>query len=146
MEQAAIEIAEGVSISASDLVFKTSRSSGPGGQNVNKRDTRVSVLFDVRNCASLSDQQKATILTKLASRAGKDGVLMVVCQKFRTQKANHQGAIERLGRLLAQGLKTHPRRKKTGVPLSAKRRRLEEKRQQSLLKRQRAFGCDSDDS
>ena len=58
MGQAAIEIAEGVSIPVGDLVFKTSRSSGPGGQNVNKRDTRVSVLFDVRSCPSLSDEQK----------------------------------------------------------------------------------------
>jgi ribosome-associated protein len=133
-----IEITHDISINEGELVFKASRSSGPGGQNVNKLNTRVTLLFDVRNCPSLSDLQKQRILTRLASRADKNGVLRVVSQKFRTQKANRRAAVERFRQLLSDALKTRPARKKTRVPYAAKQRRFEEKRRRSLLKEQRS--------
>ena len=133
-----IEITNGISISEEELVFKVSRSSGPGGQNVNKVNTRVTLFFDVANCGSLSDWQKQRILTRLATRADKNGVLRVVSQKFRTQRANRNAAVERLQELLAGALKTRPIRKKSKVSYAAKQRRLEEKRRRSLLKRQRS--------
>ena len=133
-----IEITGDTFINADEFVFKASRSSGPGGQNINKVNTRVTLFFDVANCGSLSDWQKQRILTRLATRSDKNGVLRVVSQKFRTQRANRNAAVERLQQLLADALKTRPVRKKTRVSYAAKQRRLEEKKRRSLLKRQRA--------
>ena len=133
-----IEINGGIFIHEDELVFKVSRSSGPGGQNVNKVNTRVTLFFDVANCGSLSDWQKRRILARLATRTDKNGVLRVVSQKFRTQRANRNAAVERLQELLAGALKTRPIRKKSKVSYAAKQRRLEDKRRRSLLKRQRS--------
>ena len=133
-----IEIKKGTYISEDELVFKASRSSGPGGQNVNKISSRVTVFFDAANCQSLSDTQKRQILSRLATRADKKGVIRVVSQRHRSQKANRDTAVERLRQLLTAALKTKPVRKKTKVPYQAKQQRLEEKRRRSLLKQQRA--------
>jgi ribosome-associated protein len=120
-----------IEIPEQELVFKTSRSSGPGGQNVNKVSTRVTVLFDVANTACLSDSQKKRILRQLATRASKGGVIRVVSQRYRTQKANRRAAVERLQQLLRKALTIKPVRKKTRVPVWAKERRLEEKKRRS---------------
>ncbi|MBA7485100.1 Peptidyl-tRNA hydrolase ArfB [subsurface metagenome] len=133
-----IKITNNISIREDELVFKASRSSGPGGQNVNKVNTRITLFFDVANCESFSDAQKRRILTRLSTRADKNGLLRVVSQKFRTQKANRRAAVDRLQQLLVGALKTRPVRKKTKIPYAVKQRRLEEKRKRSLLKQQRA--------
>jgi ribosome-associated protein len=133
-----IEITDGVFISEDELVFKASRSGGPGGQNVNKVNTRITLFFDVTECEVLSDIQKRRILDRLSTRADKNGIIRVVSQKFRTQKANRRTAVERLQELLREALKTKPVRKKTKVPERARLRRLEEKKRRSMLKRQRA--------
>jgi len=140
-----IEITNGIFISEDELVFKASRSGGPGGQNVNKVNTRVTLLFDMANCEGLSDAQKNRILARLRGRADKNGVIRVVSQKYRTQPANRRAAVERLGQLLADALKTRAPRKKTQVPYSAKQRRLEGKRQRGILKRQRAGRSSAED-
>ncbi|MHC4580836.1 MAG: alternative ribosome rescue aminoacyl-tRNA hydrolase ArfB, partial [Planctomycetota bacterium] len=111
-----IEITAETCISENDLAFKASRSGGPGGQNVNKVNTRVTVFFDVINCQGLSDAQKRRILARLATRIDKNGLLRVISQKYRTQKANRRVAVERLGQLLADALKSRPARKKTKIP------------------------------
>ncbi len=133
-----IAITDNISIREDELIFKASRSSGPGGQNVNKVNTRITLFLDVANCESFSDVQKRRILSRLATRADKNGLVRVASQRFRTQKANRRAAVERLQQLLADALKTRPVRKKTKIPYAAKQRRLEEKRRRSLLKRQRA--------
>ena len=133
-----IVITDDIFICEDELIFKASRSGGPGGQNVNKVNTRITLFFDVANCESFSDVQKRRILSRLATRADKNGLIRVASQRFRTQKANRRAAVERLQQLLAEALKTRPVRKKTRVPYAAKKRRLEEKRRRSLLKRQRA--------
>ena len=133
-----IEITDNISIRDDELIFKASRSAGPGGQNVNKVNTRITLFFDVANCESFSDVQKRRILSRLATRADKNGLLRVVSQRFRTQNANRRAAVERLQQLLADALKTRALRKKTRVPYVAKQRRLEQKRRRSMLKRQRA--------
>ena len=133
-----IQIVDDISIPEDELVFKASRSGGPGGQNVNKVNTRVTLFFDVADCENLSGTQKRRILTRLATRIDKNGVLRVVSQKYRTQKANRRVAVERLQQLLADALKIRPARKKTRIPYAVKQRRLEEKRRRSLLKQQRA--------
>ena len=133
-----IEIKNGISINEDELDFTFSRSSGPGGQNVNKVNTRVTVFFDVRNSPSFSEHQTKRILTKLATRADKNGVIRVVSQKFRTQKANRNAAVERLTDLLNEALKKKPPRKKSKIPLKEKLKRLEEKKKRALIKKQRA--------
>ena len=132
-----IPITRNVEIAEDDIVFKASRSGGPGGQNVNKVNTRVTLFFDVAGCQALSDPQKRRILTKLATRADKNGVLRVVSQKHRTQRANRIAATERLQQLVADALKTPRVRKKTHIPRSAHRKRLDEKKRRGALKRLR---------
>ncbi|UCG58865.1 MAG: aminoacyl-tRNA hydrolase [Phycisphaerales bacterium] len=133
-----IEIEDGIAVREDELVFKTSRSGGPGGQNVNKVNTRVTLFFDIAGCESLSGPQKRRVLSRLSTRADKKGVVRVVSQKFRTQKANRRAAVERLQQLLREALKTKPVRKKTQVPRRAHERRLEEKKLRGLLKQQRS--------
>lgn len=127
-----------IQIPQDSLLFKYSRSAGPGGQNVNKVNTKVMVFFDVANYRLFSDGEKKQILARLATRANRDGVIHVVSQKFRTQRANRVAVVERLQGLLTEALKTKPIRRKTIVPGHIKKKRLEEKRRHSLLKRQRA--------
>lgn len=133
-----IEITNDIFIREDELVFKFSRSGGPGGQNVNKVNTRATLLFDAAKCESFSDVQRQRILKRLATRANKDGIIRVVSQRYRTQKANRRVAVERLQELLREALKKKAVRRKTRVPKAVKRRRLEEKRRRSLLKQQRA--------
>lgn len=127
-----------IEIKEEELVFKYSRSGGPGGQNVNKVNTRVTVFFDVAGARGFSDRQKRQILKRLATRANKNGVVRVVSQRYRTQRTNREAAVERLGELLGEALKKKAVRKKTKVPEYARQKRLEEKKRRSLLKRQRA--------
>lgn len=133
-----IKITDNIFIQENELVFRASRSAGPGGQNVNKVNSRITLFFDVANCESFSDVQKQRILSRLKTRADKNGLIRVVSQKFRTQQANRRAAVERLQQLIADALKTKPLRKKTNIPYAAKQRRLEQKKRRSLLKRQRA--------
>ena len=123
-----LKIRKEIEIDESQLSFKFTRSSGPGGQNVNKVNTRVTVYFDVANCASLTEVQKRRILSQLKTRADKTGVIRVVSQKYRTQKANKTVALERLVSLLEKALETRPKRRKTKVPRHAVEQRLKQKR------------------
>jgi len=132
------EIAGGVFVCGDDFVFKASRSSGPGGQNVNKVSSRVTVFFDVGSCESLSREQKRRILKKLSTRASKEGVIRVVSQKHRTQRANRNAAVKRLVELLTGAIIRKPVRKKTKVPYVTRQRRLEEKKRRGTLKKQRS--------
>ncbi|MBN2182352.1 MAG: aminoacyl-tRNA hydrolase [Sedimentisphaerales bacterium] len=133
-----IEITSDINIGENELVFTASRSAGPGGQNVNKLNTRITLLFDVAACRSLSDRQKRQIFSRLSTRIDKNGLLRVVSQKYRTQKANRNAAVERLQKLLSGALKNAPVRKKTKVPYAAKQRRLDDKKKRGRLKKQRA--------
>ena len=132
-----IEIDGGILIPEERIDFKFSRSGGPGGQNVNKANTRATLLFDAANCESLTEVQKQQILKRLATRADKNGVVRVVCQRYRTQKANREGAVERLIELLNEALKKRAVRKKTSAPAYARQRRLEKKRRRGVLKKER---------
>jgi ribosome-associated protein len=134
----AVEIGRHTTIPESELEFKTSRSGGPGGQNVNKLETRVTVLFDVDRSPSLSDGQKRRIRKRLSTRIDKRGCLHVVSQKHRSQEANRQAAVERLGQLLRDALKRKPVRKKTKPTAGSRERRLKKKKERSRLKQQRS--------
>jgi ribosome-associated protein len=134
----AIEINRNLEIQESEISYAFSRSSKPGGQNVNKVSTRVTLLFDLEASQSLSDRQRERIEEKLASRIGKDGILRVVSQKHRTQKANREAALERFIALVVSALKPRRRRKPTTVPREVKEGRLEAKKRRGLIKRARA--------
>lgn len=119
------------------ISFKFSRSGGPGGQHVNKVNTRVELFFDFENCDTLSDFQKQRVRSKLKKRIASDGSLRIVSQQYRSQSANRNAAVDMLVEELAQALKVLPKRKRTKVPKRSKRRRLENKKKRSELKKLR---------
>lgn len=125
-----------------ELVFTTSRSSGPGGQNVNKVNTRVTVLFDVDGSPSLSAGQRERLHERLGTRISQSGVLRVASQRHRTQLANRDAAVERLAHLIADALTDKPKRVPVRVPRAVKERRLEEKRRRGSLKKERSAPAD----
>jgi ribosome-associated protein len=121
------------------ITFGFSRSSGPGGQNVNKVNTRVTVFFDLVQCTDLSDAQKARIRSKLATRCSHEGVIRVASQKHRTQLENRQAALARLHELVEGALVRPKFRVKTRVSKAVKQKRLDLKKQRGRLKRDRTM-------
>ena len=133
-----VRVNENLEIPDGELGFRYSRSSGPGGQNVNKVATKVTLLFAVADSATLSEHQKAVIAERLANRIAKDGVLHLSSERHRTRSANQRDAVERFAQLLSAALAPRKRRRATGVPEASKRRRLEAKRQHAERKRLRS--------
>ena len=133
-----IQIKNNIWIDKHELFFSASRSGGPGGQNVNKLSTKVTVKFNVPDSPSLSESQKQKIRQRLANRIDRGGNLSVSCQRYRTQLANKHGVIDRFVQLIKAALTDKPQRKPTTVTGSARRKRLEEKRKRGEIKRLRA--------
>ncbi len=142
---AVIKVTDTLSIPEEEFRFKASRSSGPGGQNVNKLNTRMTLLFDVTNSPSLSQEQKESIQRRLATRINHEGVLRVVCQRYRTQAANRREATERFVEVLVDALKRRRPRRKTQISAAVKRRRREERARRSRLKRSRSESVNWDE-
>ena len=132
-----LEITDGLSIPDGEISFVTSRSGGPGGQNVNKLETKVTVRCDLAGSPSVTDEQKEKIRSHLAGRISRDGVLQVASQRFRTQLANRDAAVERFIGLLRESLQERTPRKKTRVSRSAKAKRRDEKQKLSRKKAER---------
>jgi len=122
---------------SSEFQFLTSRSSGPGGQNVNKVNSRVELRFDIQNSLLLSDDQKEILQSKLATKISIEGILSVVSQIDRSQLANKEDAIRKFYLLLNKALTPVKRRKRTKPTLTSVEKRLTGKRIKSTIKQNR---------
>jgi ribosome-associated protein len=133
-----IEINRTLRIPESELTFTASHSSGPGGQNVNKTSTRVTLRFDVLGSLSLGEEQKALLFERLGGRINREGVLQVTSQQFRSQAMNRDNALGRFVSLLRAALKPLPPRRRTRPPAAAAERRLLSKKRQGQRKKERS--------
>ena len=133
-----ILINDQLSIPESELTFAASRSGGPGGQNVNKVSSRITLTYDVEHSPALSADQRARVRARLATRINKEGVLRVVSQRTRSQELNRDDAIARFAELLRAALTVELPRVKTRVPRAARERRLEDKRKRTTVKKSRS--------
>lgn len=111
-----------------ELVFTTSRSGGPGGQNVNKVNSKVTLLFDLENSQILSPEEKAFLKVKLSSRITREGVLQITSQESRSQLENKEVALPKFDRLLAKAFERKKVRKATKPSKSARQERLKKKK------------------
>lgn len=112
----------------SELEYRASRSSGAGGQNVNKVNTRIELLFNVADSVLLSIEEKNLILTRLAGRINSDGYLLMSSQTERTQLGNKEKVTLRFFEQVAKALTPKKRRKATRPTLASKERRVDEKK------------------
>ena len=117
-----------------ELKFRTSRSSGSGGQHVNKVSTKVELLFDVLSSELLEDAEKEIVLEKLSNIITKEGVLQMTAQSTRSQLRNKELVIEKFYTKMNKALTPDKPRKKTRKPRAVKEKRLEQKRRTSAKK------------
>ena len=120
-----------------ELIYKAVRSSGSGGQNVNKVATKVELYFHIENSLVLSDEEKEKIAESLKNRINKPGVLMLSSDESRSQLKNKNLVTQRFIELLTEALKEEKERKPTKIPKSVKRKRLENKRKNAEKKSNR---------
>lgn len=133
----ALIINDHLAVPLAELEFRFSASSGPGGQHVNKAETKVTLFFDVAHSPSLSESQRARLLEKLASRLDNNGVLQVSAQTQRSQHQNRAEALARLQKLLADALVIPRKRRPTKPSQAAQERRIQAKQQRGKRKQDR---------
>lgn len=121
-----------------ELRFTFSRCGGPGGQNVNKVNSRVTLWFDVEGSPSLTEKQKITLRQRLANRINEAGILQVTASRYRTQRANREDVVRKFVDLLIAALTEQRIRKKSKLPRRAKEKRLRAKKHRGTLKSVRA--------
>lgn len=117
-----------------ELQFKASRSSGPGGQHVNKTASKVALNFSLTTSEGLTDQEKERLLKKLSTRLTAEGILVLQCDETRSQHRNKRLVVERLFELLQEHLKVNKTRKKTKPSKSVIEKRLQAKKNVALKK------------
>lgn len=132
-----IAVTRSITIDERELQMDFVRSSGPGGQNVNKVATAVQLRFDVRRSPSLPDDVRQRLMRLAGKRLTADGVLLIDARRFRTQEQNREDAISRLVHLIRQAAEKPKARRPTKPTLASQQRRLESKRHRSQTKRLR---------
>jgi ribosome-associated protein len=136
-ETEGLVISRQLSIPRAELVVRASRSGGPGGQHVNTSSTRVEVLWNVRESATLFDDQRVLLMNALRTRLSAAGEIRVVASDTRSQLRNRVLAEKRLAEIVRRGLIVKKARKKTRPTRSAVERRLAEKKLRSRVKHNR---------
>ena len=140
-----LRVSSRLELPVAELSLRFSHSGGPGGQNVNKVETRVELRFDLVGSKALSDAQKERLQERLATRITRSGELIVRADKHRERGRNMEEARVRLAKLIAGALEVARPRKPTKPTRGSQRRRLESKRQRSETKRRRQGpGADQD--
>jgi ribosome-associated protein len=122
------------------VTYKASRSGGKGGQNVNKVETKVELIFDLQQSALFNDDDKSWLTEKLQNRLNRDGCVHVTSEELRSQLANKERALDKLYAMLLRAIERPKVRKASKVSRQAKAKRLEQKRIQSVKKQLRK--CD----
>lgn len=120
-----------------ELTYKAVRSSGAGGQNVNKVSSKVVLTFDLRNSQALSDEEKILLETKLATRLTSDAILILTCDEDRSQLKNKSIVTKRFLELIKNALIIQKPRKATKIPKSVIRKRIKDKKNVSDIKQSR---------
>ena len=132
-----IRVTATISIDEREIEESFVRSSGPGGQNVNKVSSAVQLRFDARRSPSLPDDISARLQKLVGRRLTKDGVIVISAQRFRTQEANRRDALDRLVKLIAAATEIAPARLQTRPTRASQRRRFEAKKLRGAIKERR---------
>jgi ribosome-associated protein len=122
---------------SAEFIFQASRSSGPGGQNVNKVNSKIELRFNIQNSSVLTENQKEILLSKLSAKISTDGFLIVVSQRDRSQLVNKEDTIRKTYEMLAKALRPVKRRKSTRPTRSSVEKRLSGKRIKADIKQNR---------
>lgn len=136
-EETLLAVNDDLWVPRAELEFRASRSGGPGGQHVNTSSTRVELTWSVAGSPSLTAEQRARILEKLANRIDGEGVLHLAASEHRSQHQNREAAVERFRELLREALHVPKPRKKTRPSRASREQRLQSKRRRSEVKRMR---------
>jgi ribosome-associated protein len=128
-----------------EIQVRTSRSGGPGGQNVNKVETRVEVLWNLDESPGFRDAERDRVRAVLGKRVGPDGTIRVVSQRHRSQSRNREAAVERLRELVREALRPRKKRRSTGPTAASREARLEAKRRRASVNRERTAGREPGD-
>lgn len=120
-----------------EISFKTVRSSGSGGQNVNKVASKVLLTFDLNNSKGLTDDEKSLLQTKITTKLTQDGILILTSEEDRSQLKNKEKVIKKCFKLLENALVVPKERKETKIPRAVKEKRLNAKKVMSVLKQNR---------
>jgi len=132
-----LRVSRGLVIPAGELRATASRSSGPGGQHVNKSSTRVTLRWNIETSEVLSDRQRALLYSRLDHRLTRGGELVLHAGRARSRSRNLENARERLVEIVSAGLATARKRIATRASASARKRRVEQKKHRSSVKSQR---------
>ena len=140
-----IKVTENISISENELEFEFARAGGPGGQKVNKTSSAVVLRFNIDGSPSLSETMKNRLKKIGSSGVTGHGILVIHARRYRSQTMNRNDAVHRLIKLLVKAAQKPVERKSTKPTPASRIKRLQEKRERSLLKKKRGFKASEND-